>query len=77
MVGTDKPQAPIWVIRAQAIRAGGGMAPGLLQNEPGQVARADDEAGRGEDQGSRRRGEGWRGTVSGWPGATALVGQSH
>lgn len=37
VVGTDKPQAPIWVI--QAIRTGGRLGPGLLQSEPGQVRR--------------------------------------
>ena len=32
------------------------MAPGLLQNEPGQVGLGDKEAGRGEDWGRHRRG---------------------
>lgn len=51
--GQMSHRPPSWVIRAQAIRTGDGMAPGLLPNEPGQVARAgegggDEEAGRSE-----------------------------
>lgn len=68
---------PSWVIRAQAIRTGEGMAPGLLPNEPGQVAWGGREGREERDKGRHWRDQGWRCTGSGSPGATALVGRSH